>query len=79
MEPLQITSKRPSMQKNFSAVASSGNAVISSKKSRVFPGRNFREGSSREMFLTMLEASYPSARMPLYFSSRTKLISMMLS
>ena len=54
MDPLQITSKRWSMQKNFRDVAISGNSVISSKKIRVFPGMNFFDGSISEMFLMML-------------------------
>ena len=74
-----MTSNRPSIQKNFRDVAISGNSVISSKKMSVFCGINLFDGSIREIFFIMSDASYPSEMIPLYFSSLTKLISMILS
>jgi len=57
MEPLQITSKRPSSLKNFKDVAISGNSVISSKKINVLPSINFLEGSNNEIFFTIAEVA----------------------
>ena len=50
MEPLQMTSNRPSILKNLSAVAMSGNSCSSSKKIRVSPSINRLDGSIREIF-----------------------------
>jgi len=45
------------MQKNLREVAISGNSVISSKKIRVFPGRNLFDGSIRDMFFIISAGS----------------------
>ena len=75
MEPLQITSNRPSCRKAFNVVATSGYSWISSKIRSVSFSIKWKDGLTSVIFFITVSTSYPSATIELYFFSRAKYIS----